>query len=111
ATRREQLKQLTTPAKSKVAETLPEFRCSYLYNLLDENMRRFNAEVPQIWQWDDHEVINNWKDLLSDARYTEKSIRVLAANAKRAFLEYGPMRWHDHSESERIYRSIPYSDL
>jgi len=107
-------RNLTTPAKSKVAETLPEFRGSYLYNLLDENMRRFNAEVPQIWQWDDHEVINNWspgKDLLSDNRYTEKSIQVLAANAKRAFLEYGPMRWHDHSESERVYRSIPYSDL
>ena len=105
---------LTTPAKSKVAESLDEFRGNYLYNLLDENVRRFNAEVAQIWQWDDHEVVNNWspgKDLSADARYTEKNIQTLAAHAQRAFLEYAPMRWHDHRESERVYRHIPYSRL
>ncbi len=48
-----------TEAKSKVAETLDEFRGNYRYNLLDDNLRRFNAEVPQIWQWDDHETTNN----------------------------------------------------
>jgi alkaline phosphatase D len=107
-------RNVTTVAKSKVAETLAEFRGNYLYNLLDENLRRFNAEVAQIWQWDDHEVINNWspgKDLLSDARYTEKSIQILAANAKRSFMEYSPMRWHDQTESERVYRRIPYGQL
>ena len=50
-------RNLTTPAKSKVAETLDEFRGNYLYNLMDDNVRRFNAEVPQIWQWDDHETL------------------------------------------------------
>jgi alkaline phosphatase D len=107
-------RNLTTPAKSKVAESLPEFRGNYLYNLLDENLRRFNSEVAQIWQWDDHEVINNWspgKDLSGDARYTEKSIQRLAAHAQRAFLEYAPMRWHSQEESERVYRHIPYSGL
>jgi alkaline phosphatase D len=57
---------ILTPQVAKVAETLDEFRGRYRYNLLDENVRRFNAEVPQIWQWDDHEVVNNWsgsKDL------------------------------------------------
>ena len=42
----------------------------YTYNLLDENVRRFNAVTPQIWQWDDHEVLNNWspsKDLSAAA--------------------------------------------
>jgi alkaline phosphatase D len=48
------------PAKLKVAETLDEYRGNYLYNLCDENVRAFNAEVPQIWQWDDHETLNNW---------------------------------------------------
>ncbi len=50
-------RNITTEAKSKVAETLDEYRGNYRYNLLDENVRRFNAEVPQIWQWDDHEVV------------------------------------------------------
>ena len=39
-------KNVVTEAKSKVAETLDEFRGNYKYNLLDEHMRRFNAEVP-----------------------------------------------------------------
>jgi alkaline phosphatase D len=99
------------PAKRKVAETLDEFRSCYLYNLFDENVRRFNAEVPQIWQWDDHEVTNNWsdsKDLSGDARYAEKRVQTLVGRATRAFLEYAPLRWHTPDESERVYRHIPY---
>ena len=49
-----------TEEKSKVAETLGEFRANSADNLLDENVRRFNAEVPMLAQWDDHEVTNNW---------------------------------------------------
>ncbi len=100
------------PAKRKVAETMDEFRQNYLYNLYDENLRRFNAEVPQIWQWDDHEVINNWsdsKDITSDARYTEKRVPLLIARASRAFHEFAPMRPYDARESERVYRRIPYT--
>jgi alkaline phosphatase D len=69
--------------------------------------------VPQIWQWDDHEVVNNWspsKDLSADARYSEKRVPTLVGNATRAFLDYAPMRWHGQAESERIYRRIPYGD-
>jgi alkaline phosphatase D len=99
---------------SKVAESQREFRGRYAYNLMDENVRRFSAEVPQIWQWDDHEVINNWsasKDISTDARYTEKSVPLLVARATRAFLEYAPMRYYGLEESERVYRKIPYGPL
>ena len=61
---------IVTPQVAKVAETLDEFRGRYRYNLLDENVRRFNAEVPQIWQWDDHEVTNNWSDVQGPVRPT-----------------------------------------
>jgi alkaline phosphatase D len=106
-------KNLTTEAKSKVAETLDEFRGNYRYNLLDEHVRRFNAEVPVVAQWDDHEVLNNWspgKSLDADARYSVKSVALLAARAKRAFLEYTPTRT-DSDEIERIYRTVPYGPL
>src|SRR5215510_10644101 len=43
-------RDIVTPEVSKVAETLGEFRGRHKYNLLDDNVRRFNAEVPQIWQ-------------------------------------------------------------
>lgn len=98
---------IVTPEVSKVAETLDEFRGRYRYNLLDENVRRFNAEVPQIWQWDDHEVTNNWsdaKDLSADARYSEKNVPLLVARGTRAFLDYAPMRPFDSVEGQRVYR-------
>jgi alkaline phosphatase D len=107
-------RNLVTEEKSKVAETLAEFRGNYKYNLLDDNLRRFNAEVPQVWQWDDHEVCNNWsasKDLSQDARYVEKSVPLLAARGKRAFLEYAPLRSAGDEERERVYRHIPYGPL
>jgi alkaline phosphatase D len=103
-------KNITTPEKSKVAETLAEFRGNYIYNLLDENVRRFNAQVPLLVQWDDHETTNNWypgEMLADDNRYTVKSCDLLAARGKRALLEYLPMRW-DANDPERIYRSFNY---
>lgn len=87
-------KNVVTEAKSKVAETMDEFRGNFRYNLLDDNLRRFNAEVPMLAQWDDHEVIDNWyygKRLDADARYKEKDVTVLAERANRAFCEYMPV--------------------
>ncbi|MEP7242933.1 MAG: alkaline phosphatase D family protein [Gammaproteobacteria bacterium] len=97
------------PEKRKVAETLQEYRRHHLYNRYDANVQRFSSEVPQLWQWDDHEVVNNWSDSkVLPAAYAEKQVRALAANATNAFLEYSPMRWHSQVESERVYRHIPY---
>ncbi|WP_226961651.1 MULTISPECIES: alkaline phosphatase D family protein [Streptomyces] len=86
-------RNITVEEKAKVAETLAEYRGNFRYNLADENLRRFNAQVPAIVQWDDHEVTNNWYpgELLEDERYTEKSVDVLAARARRAFSEYFPI--------------------
>jgi alkaline phosphatase D len=101
-------RNLVTPAKAKVAETLDEFRGNYQYNLLDDNLRRLCAEVPQVFLWDDHEVVNNWDTtgILDDARYSEKSVALLAARGRRAFLEYCPLR--PTPDGERIYRSLSY---
>jgi len=102
-------KNLTTPEKSKVAETLAEFRGNFAYNLLDANKRRFCAEVPMLVQWDDHEVRNNWypHQILGDERYKVRSASLLAAFAKRAMLEYNPFRL-DPVDPERIYRSFAH---
>jgi alkaline phosphatase D len=102
-------KNLVTPEKSKVAETLDEFRGNYRYNLLDENVRRFNADTPTLAQWDDHEVRNNWYpgQVLDDPKYQVKSIDLLAARARRAFLDYLPLRFSP-DDPERIYRAYNY---
>ncbi|MEC5161875.1 MULTISPECIES: alkaline phosphatase D family protein [unclassified Janthinobacterium] len=105
---------LVTEEVSKVAETLKEYRGRHAYNTLDLNFRKFAAQVPQIWQWDDHEVTNNYsgsKDLSADPRYTEKNVATLAARGRRAFLEYAPMRYYKQAEPQRIYRSLSYGPL
>jgi alkaline phosphatase D len=99
------------PEKLTVAQTLREFQRAHLYNRYDASVRDFSARIPQIWQWDDHEVTNNWSDSkVLDGRYTEPGINVqlLSARATKAFLDYAPMRWYSQVESERIYRHIPY---
>ncbi|MGR9036086.1 MAG: alkaline phosphatase D family protein [Gammaproteobacteria bacterium] len=107
-------RNIVTPEVAKVAETLDEFRGRYKYNLLDHNLRHFNAEVPIVWLWDDHEVTNNWspsKDLENDSRYTEKNITELASRGTVAALEYAPIRYGPSHESRRIYRKLPYGPL
>jgi alkaline phosphatase D len=106
-------RNVVTAEKSKVAETLDEFRGNYTYNLLDDNVRRFNREIPQLWLWDDHEVKNNWypgMSLDADDRYTEKDSRVLATNGRRAFLEYSPIRL-SQGDVPPIYRACSYGPL
>jgi alkaline phosphatase D len=106
-------RNVVTEAKSKVAETLDEYRGNYKYNLLDDHMRRFNAEVPQVAIWDDHEVRDNWyneRNLDTDERYTVKSMALLAARARKAFLEFNPVGLST-DDSERIHRALPYGAL
>jgi len=104
-------RNLTTEAKSKVAETLAEFHGNYAYNLQDEHQRAFQAAVPLFAQWDDHEVLNNWYpgELLDDPRYTERRVDVLAARGRRAFLDYLPI--HETGAAQQIYRKRSWSDL
>lgn len=99
--------------KRKVAETLDEYRGQWKYNMMDEHVRALNAICPTFFQWDDHEVVNNWsdsKDLTGDDRYTEKSIHLLAARAGRAFHEMTPISYTP-AEPGRVYRKIAYGPL
>jgi alkaline phosphatase D len=100
-------RNVVTPEKSKVAETLGEFRGQFAYNLLDANLKAFAARVSQLNQWDDHEVHNNWYpgQILADDRYTEKNADVLAGRARQAFFEWLPIG------SPLIYRKVSHGPL
>jgi alkaline phosphatase D len=101
-------RNLVTPEKTHVAETLADFRGNHRYNLLDGPLRAFQAEVPWVMQWDDHEVLNNWYpgETHGDARYAEKDASLLAGRAKRAFLEYAPI--HGDPGRGGIHRALRY---
>lgn len=105
-------KNLVTPEKQKVAETLAEFRGNFRYNLLDAPFRRLLAEAPMVVQWDDHETKNNWWPgrTLRDARYTVRSCDLLSARARRAFFDYTPIAARPDAPG-RIYRALPQGPL
>ncbi|MFI6106554.1 alkaline phosphatase D family protein [Streptomyces sp. NPDC051310] len=106
-------RNVMTEEKAKVAETLDEYRGVFRYNLLDHNVRAFNAQVPSIVQWDDHEVRNNWYpgQILDDPRYGEKDVDVLAARARRAFGEYFPVQAPSAGRMHRVVRHGPLLDV
>ena len=105
-------RNLVTEEVSKVAESLNDFRGRHRYNLMDRNVRAMYAEVPVIAQWDDHETTNNWYpgEILTDPRYTERRVDVLATRGRQAWQEYQPIaQLSDGStgfEPARIYRNI-----
>lgn len=110
-------RNIVTTRVAKVAETLDEFRGRYRYNLLDDNIRAMYADVPVISQWDDHETTNNWYpgEILTDDRYTEQRVDVLAARARQAFFEYMPIsyRYRDRARGPqpRMYRAVKRGPL
>ncbi|MEO5823972.1 MAG: alkaline phosphatase D family protein [Vicinamibacteraceae bacterium] len=115
-------RNLVEDGVGEVAQTLDQFRGRYRYNLRDAHLRAFNAEVPMVAQWDDHEVLNNWYptevlgDAGNDARYTEKRVAILAARAKQAFFDYTPIREQrggrrDARQVYRVVRRGPLADV
>jgi alkaline phosphatase D len=101
---------VVAPEKAKVAETLADYRGNYKYNLLDANMRAFNAEVPTFAQWDDHEVTNDWGPGELSHEAVRRDLLLLAARGCRAFHEFMPLR-ETPAEPGRVYRKIPYGPL
>ncbi|MEQ8493142.1 MAG: alkaline phosphatase D family protein [Gammaproteobacteria bacterium] len=106
-------RNLVTPAKARVAQSLDDFRGNYAYNLLDAHKRACAAEVPFLVQWDDHETRNNWYpgQQLDDPRYDRvRSVDLLAAHANRALREYNPLRWQAQA-ADRLYRACDLGPL
>jgi alkaline phosphatase D len=105
-------RNIVTEEKSIVAHSLAQFRGNYKYNLLDHNLRAFNAQVPMLAQWDDHEVTNDWSPVgtADETGYAEDGTSRLVARARRAFHEFMPIRAIPEQEG-RVYRKIGYGPL
>ncbi len=106
-------RNIVTPEKAAVAQTLAQYRGQFRYNLLADNWREFLARTPQINQWDDHEVRNNWYpgQILDDPRYQVKDVDLLAARARRAWGEYVPTSPSVADPHGRVYRVVHYGGL
>jgi alkaline phosphatase D len=105
-------RNIVTEHKSVVAHSLAQFRGNYKYNLLDDNVRAFNAAVPLLAQWDDHEVSNDWSPLgtYDAAGFLEDGTPQIVARGCRAFHEFMPIRQFP-AQAGRVYRKIAYGPL
>lgn len=115
-------KNLVTPEKSHVAETLDDFRGNHLYPRHSREVRALSASVPTFAIWDDHEVRNNWfpGEVLSpdtllrsaDAGVprSEPHLDVLAVHARRAMIEHTPTLV-DPAGPGVMYRSVRWGPL
>jgi alkaline phosphatase D len=103
---------IVTEEKSTIAHSLGQFRGNYKYNLLDENLRAFNSQVPMFAQWDDHEVTNDWSPIgtADETGYDEDGTSRLVARARQAFHEFMPIR-QIPGQAGRIYRKIEYGPM
>ena len=104
-------KNLVTPAKSHIAETLEDFRGAHLYSRHSREVRALSAAVPTFSIWDDHEVRNNWfpgEVVVGEAARHEPSMDVIAVHARRAMFEHSPTLI---APSRPMYRSVRWGPL
>lgn len=85
------------PRWTTAGEVLGAFRAKWKYNLEDEAYHRFRAQTPHVYQWDDHEVINDWSTTdahIGAIRGTQdpRPMSALSGPARKSFFEYTPIR-------------------
>jgi alkaline phosphatase D len=107
-----QLISAADPRWKTEAEVTAAYRAKWKYNLEDETYRRFRAQTPHVYQWDDHEVINDWspgEERVGAIRGTPdpRPMSALAGPARKAFSEFTPTR----PGAERIYRTVRLGKL
>jgi alkaline phosphatase D len=98
----------TTPA-----DVLAAMRAKWKYNLEDEAYRRFRARTPHVYQWDDHDVMNDWSPAearVGDLRGTEdaRPMVMFSEPARQSLFEFAPIR---ATPDRLIYRSFRLGKL
>jgi alkaline phosphatase D len=106
-----QLVSAADPRLQTPAEVLAAYRAKWKYNLEDEAYRRFRAQTSHVYQWDDHEVINDWTpgetNIGALRGVTDpRAMSALLAPGRQSFLEYTPTR-----PPGRIHRSVRLGKL
>ncbi|MPY71462.1 MAG: twin-arginine translocation signal domain-containing protein [Alphaproteobacteria bacterium] len=103
-------RNIVTPAKSRIAETVEDYRGCYSYNFLDDHYRRFAAAVPQLCTWDDHEVTNNWWPGRKRKERYRTDTATLVDRGRQAFFDYTPMR-RNPANPTALHRAVRYGPL
>jgi alkaline phosphatase D len=93
--------------------TLADYRDRYALYRTDSNLQAAHGAFPWIVTWDDHEVDNNYANLIPEDNQTQEAFRKRRANAYQAYYEHMPLRQSSLPKGANalLYRRLTFGNL
>ena len=94
-------------------KTINDYRNRYAQYRSDEHLKAAHAAFPWIVTWDDHEVENNYANVIPEKGQSVEEFIVRRAAAYQAYYEHMPLRKSTMPQGAdmKIYRDFEYGDL
>ncbi|WP_144550349.1 alkaline phosphatase [Bacillus sp. X1(2014)] len=93
--------------------TLEDYRTRHAQYRSDEHLRAAHAAFPWVVTWDDHEVENNYANVIPEKDQSVEEFIKRRAAAYQAYYEHMPLRMSSlpHDGGMQLYRDFTYGDL
>ncbi|MCM3670948.1 alkaline phosphatase [Mesobacillus maritimus] len=93
--------------------TIEDYRNRYAQYRSDADLRAAHAAFPWIVTWDDHEVENNYANIIPEKGQSVEEFIKRRAAAYQAYYEHMPLRKSSlpHEGGMQLYRDFSYGDL
>ncbi|MBT2680578.1 alkaline phosphatase [Bacillus sp. ISL-35] len=93
--------------------TLEDYRNRHAQYRSDEHLKSAHAAFPWVVTWDDHEVENNYANIIPEKGQSVEEFIKRRAAAYQAYYEHMPLRVSSmpHNEGMKLYRNFSYGNL
>lgn len=93
--------------------TLDDYRNRYALYRTDVNLQAVHTNFPWVVTWDDHEVDNNYANVIPEDSQSREAFITRRANAYQAYYEHMPLRLSSlpKKSSMLLYRRFTFGDL
>ncbi|MBD2343313.1 alkaline phosphatase D family protein [Anabaena subtropica] len=93
--------------------TIADYRNRHALYKTDVNLQAVHANFPWTFTWDDHEVDNNYANLIPEDNQSRQAFEQRRANAYQAYYEHMPLRLSSlpKKASMLLYRRLTFGDL
>jgi alkaline phosphatase D len=93
--------------------TLADYRNRHALYKTDPNLQAAHAAFPWIVTWDDHEVDNNYANLIPEDDQSQQAFVARRANAYQAYYEHMPLRQSSlpNGPNMQLYRRFTFGNL
>ncbi|WP_079527048.1 alkaline phosphatase D family protein [Halobacillus hunanensis] len=94
-------------------KTLDDYRNRHAQYRTDQDLQSAHAAFPWVVTWDDHEVENNYADMIPEKGQAVEEFVKRRVAAYQAYYEHMPLRRSSmpHGTDMQLYRQFSYGDL